>query len=134
MLRINSKKARENIKKFILDNFVNPADLGYEEIETPTNYPETLRAIYKAFTLEKYNCETAKKYYGYNEFLAFRAWLQGLPSIFDAVHYYRLTAVEVVGDLLEESEEERGRYTEEQAEKLADTLIYNEIIQEVSRC
>ena len=115
-----------------MDNFTNPSDLGIEEMQNPTNYEETAKCIYNEFIIEKaFNTERMKKFYGYSEFNAFRDWLQGLPSIFDPMYYYKGSAVQVLGDILEETEEERSKYTESDAEEMLTKLIYREIRKEI---
>ena len=126
MLRTNSKKVMEKIRALILDSFIKPSDAGYY-IPDPTNYTETVSAIYNAFIEEKYFDDTCKRYFRYSEEAAFISWLQGLPSLFDPAYYYRLQAVDVLGDILEETETERNRYTEAEAENLLSRLIYREI-------
>ena len=39
-----------------------------------------------------------------------------------------LSAVDFVGDLLEETEEEKARFSEMEAEKMATKLVYNVIV------
>lgn len=134
MLRTNSKKVSEKIKAYIMENFTNPSDLGIDEMQNPTNYAETVKCIYDEFIIEKaFNTERMKKYYGYSEYRAFKDWLQGLPSIFDPMYYYNGLAVQVLGDILEETEEERNKYTSAEAEETLTKLIYREIQKEVTK-
>ena len=49
-----------------------------------------------------------------------------LPTVLDR-SYYLNSAVEMLGDILEETSAERAKYTEEQAERLFSYLIYNEV-------
>ena len=127
MLRTNSKKAVENIRSYIAANFTNPEDLGYENIKNPTNYEEMIKVIYNIFVIEsRWNDADTKRYFSYYRYNAFKNWLQGLPSIFRP-RYYVGVAVEILGDILEENEYEKSRYTEDQAEELLTKLIYREI-------
>ena len=61
------------------------------------------------------------------------SWCQGLPSVIDTCYYYNRSAVEDLGDILEETEEERNRYTEQDAERLLSCLIYREIRKELRK-
>ena len=54
-------------------------------------------------------------------------WCSGLPGVLDTCYYYNRSAVDDLGAILEETDEERARYTEEQAEKMLTTLIYREL-------
>ena len=123
MLKSNSKKAHENIKQYIIDNF------------TPENYTDTppedfdgiAKLIIETFRAEKYNSAEDFKYYKLNESAAFADWCAGLPSLLDTCYYYNRSAVDDLAAILEESEAEKQRFTEEEAENLLTTLIYREI-------
>lgn len=129
MLRTNSKIVRERIQAYIIDNFTMPSDLGFEEVKDPTpdNFKEIAKAIYQVFKLEVYYPESWRMKHGMSEQNAFTDWCQGLPSILDVPYYYKTSAVNILGDILEETETERNRYTEERAEQLLTYLIYREI-------
>lgn len=127
MLKSNSKKARENVKNYILDNF------------TPENYTETpptetrdiMQFIYNCFISEKFSIENEKRYYKYNEYNAFVDWCAGLPSIIDTCYYYNRSAVDDLGAILEETQTEKSKYTESGSEKMLTYLIYNVIKKEI---
>ena len=57
----------------------------------------------------------------------FEEWASGLPSFLDCDYYYHLTAVKILGDILEETEEERRNYDEQRAEKRLTQLLFREI-------
>lgn len=123
MLKTNSKKAAENIRAYIVKNF------------TPENYTETppeewheiAAFILDTFRKEKYNCSEDFRYYHNSEIAAFLDWSAGLPGVLDTCYYYNRSAVDDLAELLEETEQEKARYTEEQAEKTLTTLIYREL-------
>lgn len=123
MLKNNSKKARENVKQYIIDNF------------TPENYTDTppeewheiATFILNTFRSEKYSCVEDYKYYKYNECLAFLDWCQGLPSVLDTCYFYNRSALDDLAIIKEQTEEEKNKYTEEGAENLLTMLIYNEL-------
>ena len=126
MLKTNSKKARENIRAYIIANY-DPTN--YELPETD-NFSEIATNIYKTFQSEKfYSFEyiRAKKI---PEFTLFEEWASGLPSIIDTCYYYNRSAVDDLGEILEETESEKKRYTEREAESFLTRLIYNEITRE----
>ena len=124
MLRTNSKKARENLRAYILDH-VEDCDTGY----TPATFEEAARMVWSAFNDEymasdnqrRYNIHVCKTWQG-----AFVSWCSGLPSMLDT-SYYLHSAVKDLGDILEETEEERARFSETEAEDLLSRLIYREI-------
>lgn len=124
MLRTNSKKARENLRAYILDH-VEDCDTGY----TPSTFSEAAHMVWDTFNAEymasdnqrRYNLRVYKTWQG-----AFVSWCSGLPSMLDT-SYYLHSAVKDLGNILEESEEERARFSETEAETLLSRLIYREI-------
>ena len=116
MLKTTSKAAIENIKKYIMENF-GGTNHG---IETPETFKETAKIIIDTFKSEKY------REYGNRQDL-FIDWCEGLPSILDTCYYYNRSAVDDLGAILEETEEEKTRYTEEQACRTLTCLIYREL-------
>ena len=123
MLKTNSKKAVENIKKYIVDNFDFS---GYDDGTTkePETFAEIAKFIYNIFIEEKrYNNDNFK----YSEQAIFADWCAGLPSVLDTCYFYNRSAVEDLGAILEETDAEKARYSEADAEKLLTSLIYREI-------
>lgn len=129
MLKTNSKKARENTHGYIIENFTPE---GYTDTP-PTEWHEIAVFIYNTFRSEKYNCNADFRYYGGNEWKAFLDWCSGLPSVLDTCYFYNRSAVEDLGNILEETEQERKQYEESTAENLLTMLIYNEIRKEVEK-
>ena len=123
MLKTNSKKAIENIKNYIINNF---DFTNYEggTIKEPETFSEIATFIYNCFIIEKrYNNDN----YKYSEQEIFFDWCSGLPSILDTCYFYNRSAVDDLGTILEETETEKQKYNETQAEKLLTNLIYREI-------
>ena len=127
MLKTNSKKARQNVRTYIVNNFTPD---NYTN-EPPTEAREIIQFIYNCFISEKFSMASDKKYYKNNEFAAFVDWCAGLPSVLDTCYYYNRSAVDDLAMILEESDEEKSRYTEAEAEKLLTYLIYNVIKKEI---
>ena len=128
MIKSNSKKATENIKNFIISIYNTDNDReGLEYVpENPT--PADFEAIAKNI----YTCFIDEAYYNYNRLMyseqnAFSLWCAGLCGTIHTSDYYLGQAVRVLGDILEETEEERAKYTQYQAEKMIDYLIYREV-------
>lgn len=119
MLRTNTKKAVDNIRAYIVNGF-DGTNYG---IETPETFEEVARIIYNTFA-DEYLFEYNRRR---NEQEVFVEWCAGLPSIIDTCYYYNRSAVVDLGDILEETEEERNRYTEAQAEETLSRLIYREV-------
>ena len=125
MLKTNSKQARENIKKYIMDGFT-PENY---ELENPGNFEDTAKIIYHIFKEEKANDPYYKHY---PEQDVFANWAAGLPSILDTCYYYNRSAIDDIAAILQQTEAEKAKYTDERkAEKFLSALIYREIIKAV---
>lgn len=123
MLKTNSKKAAENIRDYIMDGF---APEGYTD-NPPQEWQGVAAFIFDTFRNEKYHLPQDFRYYKGNEFAAFVDWCAGLPGVLDTCYYYNRSAVDDLGAILEETNEEKTRYTKEQAEKTLTRLIYGEL-------
>lgn len=120
MLRSNGKKAIENIRTYIMNNF----DCTGYDMEKPSGWKETAKAIIETFESEmQYTLE--RRYSKRQE--VFFNWCQGLPSIIDTCYYYNRSAVDDLANILEETEEEKSRFNERQAENQLTWLIYREL-------
>lgn len=127
MLKSNSKKARENIRAYIIDHFTPE---NYTETP-PTDPREIFKFAFNCFISEKYSTKEDHSYYRNNEQAAFRDWCAGLPSVLDTCYFYNRSAVDDLGDILEETETERAQFAESMAENILTMLIYNEIKKEL---
>ena len=73
-------------------------------------------------------CENEKRYSrSRSGFETFKDWAQGLPSAFNTLYYYNVLAVDMLGAWLEESESEKSKYNESEAEEMITRLIYREL-------
>ena len=123
MLKTNSKQARENIKQYIIENFTPE---NYTD-NPPQEFEQIATFILDCFRSEKYHLPEDFRYYHNNEKAAFADWCSGLPSVLDTCYYYNRSAVEDVKNILEETDAEANKYTEQQAEELLTSLIYREL-------
>lgn len=121
MLKTNSKQARQNVQRYIMNNF----DGCNHEIETPKTFTETAHIIMDVFNSEK---PAEGGYSRMSEQERFTEWAAGLPFILDTCYYYNRSAVDDLGEILEETEQEKARYSEQDAEKLLTYLIYKELV------
>lgn len=124
MLRTNSKKAAENIRAYIVNGFTPE---GYTD-NPPQEFPKIAAFILDTFRSEKYWCLQDVRYYHGCERLAFRDWCAGLAGVLDTCYFYNRSAVDDLGAILEETEQEKARYTEQQAEQRLTDLIYRELL------
>ena len=129
MIRSNSKKAIENVKAYIVDHFTPD---GYTD-NPPADFPGICAFVLDTFRAEFIPNANARRYYG-SEQNAFRQWCAGLPSVIDTCYFYNRSAVDDLGEILEETDEEKAKYTEEQAQDLLTWLIYRELLKGEKKC
>lgn len=120
MIKSNSKKAIENIRNYIMGGF----DGSNYDIETPDNFKDAAKIIFDIFNSEK---PAVGSYARMSEQARFVDWCQGLPSTIDCCYYYNRSAVKDLAAILEESEGESSRYSEQEAEARLTWLIYREL-------
>lgn len=126
MLKTNSKKARENIRAYIIINF-DPSN--YDLTQAPESWPEIAAFIIKTFRDEKYYSLEYMRAKNISEQRVFAEWAAGLPSVLDTCYFYNRSAVDDLAAILEETESEKARYSESDAEKLLTYLIYRELLE-----
>ena len=122
MLKTNSKKARENVRAYIMER-ENVAEYA-ENISNNPTFEEIAAAIYADF-YRVYNSDYIHRTYSEQNYFA--EWAAGLPGILDTCYYYNRSAVDDLAGILEETETEKAKYKEADAEKLLSYLIYREI-------
>lgn len=120
MLKTNTKQARSNIRDYILNIFDTDE---FDHVDS-SDFAAVKECIKSSFFSEMADDYRLKKGLIYDTFVY---WSQGLPSVIDTADYYLHSAVDIVGDLLEETEEEKARFSEIQAEELLTRLIYREL-------
>lgn len=121
MLKTNSKQARQNVQRYIIDHF----DGCNYDIDIPATFQEAAAIILDIFRSEK---TAIGSYARMPEGERFAEWASGLPSILDTCYYYNRSAVDDLVAILEETSEEKARYSESQAEALLTSLIYRELL------
>lgn len=117
MIRTNSKKARENIREYIRNKYDGES----------YNFPETTDFNTIAANILDVFHEEKPRNKG-NEQEIFMEYCAGLPTILDTCYYYNRSAVDDLGEILEETDEEKAKYSEQDAEKLLTYLIYRELV------
>lgn len=123
MLRTNSKAAKENIRAYITEYALDALE-GYD-VE-PETIDEMMFAIMQIFREEKKHDLTRSRFI--NEYEIFKDWAQGLAMGGLFCYYYNREAVTDLGDILEETESERSKYSERDAEELLTKFIYREVV------
>lgn len=123
MVKINSKKCRENVRNYIIQNF-DPTD--YNIAQFPSTFEETAKIIWDIFNKEM-RCKNNYR----NKYYIFISWCQGLPSILDTCYYYSRSARNDMMSIQEVSEEDNYNHGERECEQLLTELIWEEITKAV---
>ena len=127
MLKTNSRAARENLRRYITesagDYLLECAAYDGKKIDL-SSFHDVAAAIYETFCNEYRPGHYSRR--GIPENVSFCHYAQGLPcgGLFD---YFLHSAVKTLGDILQETDAERSRFTETDAENMLTTLIYREI-------
>ena len=126
MIRTNSKKAVENIRRYILewdeDYIKERAEYEGRKLNTED---EVLAFAYGCFKEEMNGA--IERNWGNPCFVIFEDWARGLAMGSLFCYYYNRSARGDLAAILEETEEEEAKYTEQQAEELLTRLIYREL-------
>lgn len=125
MRRTTTKEVKAIIKAFIMENYDGSGfDEGTPEAEAQT-FEEKARVILA--DVKRVNGHEVRRNNAYTWQMAFCDWCAGLPNLLDTSIYYCGSAVDLLGEWLDETEEEKAKYTETQAETMIDSLLYREI-------
>lgn len=128
-LRTNSKQVKATIKAYLMDNFADYYEENRDymaEIDT-ANYSAVCGAILEIFHEEKVRHDMQYKAHRISKAQLFEDWVSGLCSAVDSMYYYNVSAVDLLGGWLQETEAEKARFTEAQAESLITSLLYREL-------
>lgn len=108
--QFNKYKVIERIHNYIIEN----VNHEYFELEADPDFKTACKLILTA-------CENEKQYSrSRSRFETFKDWVQGLPSAFNTLYYYNVSAVDMLGAWLEESENEKSKYSESASESAAE--------------
>ena len=103
----------------------DPEAYGYEQYYNveKENFSCVAHAIYECLYMEKikYNNQKLSNY----EY--FKDWMQGLCNMVNSDYYCNVSAVDLLAEWLEETEEDKKRFTEAQAEEKITWLLYREL-------
>ena len=127
MIKTNSKIFRENLKKYIVGCF------NFEQYTEDTgktlehSFDSVKVAILESFNKEKYYSNSYALAHGVRPSTMFRDWCCGLPTYLICDDFVLGNAVETLGNLLEQTETEKARYSEMDSMNLLIDLIYREL-------
>lgn len=139
MIKSNSKQAKQNIQEYIVNHFdatnYSPNFDYITEAQADTAagrrnvdiFSMVAHAIAETFYSEMLRYDNRYKAGRLSRYDLFEYWCSGLPSILDTCYYYNRSAVDDLAAILNETDDEKSRCTEAQAEKRLTQLIYKEI-------
>lgn len=146
MLKTNSKAVKTAIRTFIAVGAIDWAieaneydrENGYEpmaeavELEKLSNKGENNADVQKAAAALVWKCfqnDIEGDYRLGREPIQsiFDSWVRGLPGVVDSEDFLFCNAVDFMAGILQESEAEKAKYGESDAEELAIYLIWNEV-------
>lgn len=140
MIRSNSKKAINNIRKYIINStdfsgytlkdcyFANLEDL--KEGAGLEIFPEIAKSLYDIFYIEYLKNNNSRVKYSIQ--VLFSDWCAGLPSVLDTCYYCNTDPIDIISKILEMTPEEKENYSKKHQDDLKncqylDYLIFREI-------
>lgn len=118
MLKTYSKKVSEKIRELI----ANRTEDGNSEVK---DFRKAVAIITQEW--ENFKNPNTAAYYDNDVYKAFKSFAYGLPNnLFDYI--VRGDTVKLVGDILEQTEQERSKYSDSEACDLLTYFIYREIM------
>ena len=117
------------IKKVIMDSYEAAEEYyTFDGSTMKTEYNDICKDIMNMFYIEKLQFDNRYKAGRISKSDLFMDWMQGLPSAFPVSNdIFLSSAVDFLGDLLDETETEKEKFTDEQAEKRSVYLLFREL-------
>lgn len=129
MRKTNSKEAIEAIKNAIIESYEAAEEYyTYGGKEAKSDYNDICKDILKAFYSEK--CELDNRYIAgrISKQDLFIEWMSGLPGSFPiSDDIFLQSGADWIAKILDQTDSEKEKYTDFQAEKLACKLLYREL-------
>ena len=129
MRKLNCKEVNEALKKEIMDNYESAEEyFTYDGAEMKTEYNDICKDILKMFEREKLNSDSRYKAGRISKQDLFVDWMQGLPTAFPVADDIFLgSAAEWLGNILDETEAEKQKYSDSKAERTSCLILYREL-------
>lgn len=135
MRKTNSKEVMEAIENKIIESYEAAEEyFSYNGKTVKTEYNEICKDILSAFEIEK--CKFDNRYIvgRISRQNLFIEWMSGLATAFPVSDDIFLgSAIDWLADILDETEEEKERYTEDKAEITACNLLYRELTKHAAK-
>ncbi len=136
MRKSNSKEVKAIVKNYIMSHFeyYMACERGYfsgdlERINfvNVEDYTEVCNSILTIFWAEKLKHDNRFNAGRASRYDLFVDWVSGLCSAIDSDYYYNVSAVDLLGEWLDETESEKARFDESQAEEMITKLLWREL-------
>lgn len=129
MRKLNCKEVNEALKKEIMDSYESAEEyFTYDGAEMKTEYNDICKDILKSFEREKLNNDLAYKAGRISKQDLFIEWMSGLPSSFPvSCDIFLGCATEWLGNILDETEAEKQKYSDSKAERASCLILYREL-------
>ena len=129
MRKLNCKEVNEALKKEIIDSYESAEEYyTYDGAEMKTEYNDICKDILKSFEREKLNNDLAYKAGRVSKQDLFIEWMSGIPSSFPvSCDIFLGYATEWLGNILDETETEKQKYSDSKAERTACLILYREL-------
>lgn len=136
MRKTNGKEVKEVIKNYIMEHFKDymddnrghfSGDLEHLNNTDTNNYTEVCNAILTVFWAEKLKYDNRFRAELSSRYDMFIDWCSGLCSALDTDYYYNVSAVDLLGGWLDETESEKAKFDESKAEGMITRLLWREL-------
>ena len=119
----------EAIKKAIIESYEAAEEYyTYNGKEAKTEYNGICKDILTAFEIEKVKHDCRYKAGRVSKYSLFCDWMAGLPTAFPvACDIFLGSAAEWLGNILDETETEKQKYSDSKAERTACLILYREL-------
>ena len=84
-------------------------------------------AVLDVFYQEKVKHDKAYNAGRVSKYTLFEEWVSGLCSALPSDYYYNVSAVDLLGGWLDQTDDEKSKYSEDQAERMITKLLYREL-------
>lgn len=129
MRKLNCKEVNEALKNEIMDSYESAEEYyTYDGAEMKTEYNDICKDILKMFECEKLNGDLRYKASNMSKQDLFVEWMSGLPSAFPvSCDIFLGSAAEWLGNILDETETEKQKYSDSKAERTSCLILYREL-------
>lgn len=129
MRKLNCKEVNEALKNEIMDSYESAEEYyTYDGAEMKTEYNDICKDILKMFECEKLNGDLRYKASNMSKQDLFVEWMSGLPSFFPvSCDIFLGSAAEWLGNILDEAETEKQKYSDSKAERTSCLILYREL-------